>query len=375
VDISSAPQFDAAGGGTLTCSSVINYLANMGCQAGATITTYRGFVAQNINGNTGAVTNLINVDLPLNTLGGTVNNAIRIGSGSPTINAALPLNSNQIDIWPGTVQLAYANSGLLAPFINASGTIQCNTTASVLGIFLTGLVNFATTFKNQPTVANNLSAVVGFRAAPIFQADGASISVGTVSTTAMFRAFPQTNVINAGTISGITLTNFSSNLSVGASTTVTQMTHFIANAAANSGTLTTEIGLDVGALVGATAIGIRNASTTLYTPTASQTLAAGTTVQANATHIQVIQTSGANITLTAQPTISSGQSGQLLVITNISTVAGSSFTFQSSSSLALGLLSLGATTRVVGVKGSLTLIYNSTLSRWVEIGFNGGTFG
>jgi hypothetical protein len=366
VDISSAPQFDAAGGGTLTCSSVINYLANMGCQAGATITTYRGFVAQNINGNTGAVTNLINIDLPLNTLGGTLNNAIRIGSGSPTLTAT-PAGGNQVDFWPGTVTLNYANSGLLSAFVNASGTVQCQQSASVLGIFLSGLFNFNMTFKNKTTVVANLAAVVGFKATPTFTADGASISVGTVSSTVMFRAVPTTAVVNAGTLSAITLTNFASGMAVGASTTVTQLTHFMAAAASITGTLTTEIGLDVGALAGATAIGIRNASTTSFTPSSAQTLVATTQVSPNATVIQI--NSAGNITLTHTPTIAAGQNGQVLVICNNQS---NSITFQSVGTLASSGLDLGAATRALLAHGTLTLVYDSGFSLWLEIGFSSG---
>jgi hypothetical protein len=110
-------------------------------------------------------------------------------------------------------------------------------------------------------------------------------------------------------------------------------------------------------------------------PSTAQTLAAGTTITPNARTIQVIQSSGSNITLTAAPTITAGTSGQRLTIVNVGTVSGSGFIFQSKSSLAGSTLSLGATTRTVGIGGSLSLVYNTALTRWVETGFNGGTFG
>ena len=110
----------------------------------------------------------------------------------------------------------------------------------------------------------------------------------------------------------------------------------------------------------------------LGAPSTAQTLAAATEISANATTVQVIQTSGSNITLTATPTITPGTDGHILRIINVSTVSGSGFVFQSGSARSL---SLGASTRTVGIKGCLSLVYSATLGEWVETGFNGGTFG
>ena len=117
------------------------------------------------------------------------------------------------------------------------------------------------------------------------------------------------------------------------------------------------------------------ANTAVFPSSSPQTLAAATQVNPNATVVQVIQTSGANITLTHAPTIAAGTDGQLLIIINVGTVSGSGFIFQSADTLASSGLSLNGTTSTVGIKGAIVLVYNSTISRWVQTGSNAGTHG
>jgi hypothetical protein len=317
----------------------------------------------------------------------------RTATGTLTIQAesGLAAGTGGLSLFPGNTPTAFTSGGPPTMMLHNTSTYTMNYGNGNVG----NLIAFTPTlvfqqagnglgsgvgFAFAPSVKNLAGSAVGIglftaiQFAPTFTAD--TSTVANMGTAIGFISSPTTSVVNAGVITAMTLQGFRSQASVGASTTVGTLTHFQANDASGAGAVTTQIGLDIAAFAKATTnMGIRNASTTMFTPTANQTLAAATTVNPNATAIAVIQTSGANITLTAAPTITAGTTGQVLVITNVSTVAGSTFTFQSVSSLAGSTLSLGATTRVVGLKGSLTLQWNATLTRWVEIGFNAGGFG
>lgn len=107
-----------------------------------------------------------------------------------------------------------------------------------------------------------------------------------------------------------------------------------------------------------------------YSASTAQTIGTGTTITPNSTHVQITATGVT--TNTAHPTITAGQNGQLVVVVNTGTNA---ITLTSNSSSAGTNLSLGAATRVLAAKGSITLIYNTALTEWVEIGFNPGGFG
>jgi hypothetical protein len=104
-----------------------------------------------------------------------------------------------------------------------------------------------------------------------------------------------------------------------------------------------------------------------WTGLGAQTIAAGTTIARGSTHIQITATG--IVTNTAHPTIAAGVDGELVVLINTGTNA---ITLTSNSGSAGTNLSLGAATRAIGAKGSLALMYNSALTRWVEIGFNAG---
>ena len=80
-------------------------------------------------------------------------------------------------------------------------------------------------------------------------------------------------------------------------------------------------------------------------------------------------TAASVITLTSTPTVTLGYDGQEVRIVNVGTNA---ITFSSNSAHSGSDLSLGASTRVVGAKGLLSLVYNNALGRWVETGFNAG---
>jgi hypothetical protein len=111
----------------------------------------------------------------------------------------------------------------------------------------------------------------------------------------------------------------------------------------------------------------QNTGSTAFRSTAAQTIGTGTTITPNSTHVQITATGVT--TNTAHPTITAGSEGQVIVVVNTGTNA---ITLTSNASSAGTNLSLGAATRAIAAKGSLTLIYNTTLTEWVEIGFNAG---
>ncbi len=133
-------------------------------------------------------------------------------------------------------------------------------------------------------------------------------------------------------------------------------------------------------------IGLLNASTTSFTPD-YQTVSSGFTVNPNASCVALTSsasesatTSSVTIAPPANITFASGSGnvsnvvgdGQLITVVNAnSTASGYTLTFTSSTTTGL---SLGAATRTLSPGGSLTLIYNQTFGRWVEVGFNVGGF-
>ena len=132
------------------------------------------------------------------------------------------------------------------------------------------------------------------------------------------------------------------------------------------GTITTQVGIDIAALTrAATNIGIRNAATTVFTPSTAQNITAvGTAILANATVVQL--TADASYTLTSAPTVADGQDGQILIIINVDTV--DVITIQDQGTLALSNLRLTAATVAIGPRDSVILMYNATVSAWVQIG-------
>src|SRR3990167_582426 len=124
--------------------------------------------------------------------------------------------------------------------------------------------------------------------------------------------------------------------------------------------ITNAIGVDIAAITNATGymLGIRNADRTAFTPSTVQTLAAGTTILANATYIMI--NSSGNVTLTNNPVIANGQDGQILIIQNVDsadtiTIPENNVQFAPSGNLALG------------PGDNVTLIYSATLGDWYQI--------
>jgi hypothetical protein len=155
-----------------------------------------------------------------------------------------------------TLNFANANLGTMVDF---KPTILFQQAGNGLGS--------GTGFNFEPTVKNVVGNAVGiglFTAIafnPTFTADTQTIA--NMGTAIGFIANPATSVANAGVITTMTLQGFRSQASIGASTTIGTLTHFLANNASGSGAVTTQLGFDIGALAKATTnIGIRIAAMT-----------------------------------------------------------------------------------------------------------------
>jgi hypothetical protein len=127
---------------------------------------------------------------------------------------------------------------------------------------------------------------------------------------------------------------------------------------------TTNYGIDIAALAGAgTNIGIRNASNYVATPSAAQTLAAGTAILANAEVVQINM--AGDVTSTAAPTIADGVDGQRLTIIN--TDSTDHYVLSDQGTLANSNLRLVTTTITLHPRDSIQLIYSATIGDWVQI--------
>jgi hypothetical protein len=121
--------------------------------------------------------------------------------------------------------------------------------------------------------------------------------------------------------------------------------------------------------VGASATSsFRNATRAIFTPTANQVITLVTnTILANATFVDISNTTGGSITLTSTPTIAAGEDGMWLCILNVGT---QNVVVQDQGTLPLSNLRLAAATRTIGPRDSLILRYSADIGDWVEIGFN-----
>jgi hypothetical protein len=368
IGYTSSPSFNAkVGSGSITSGLEWNgfksTLGSAGVKSGYTLGLRRGFWVETDTGLTataGTFTTQVGVEIGLLTQA-TSNYPIRIGSGGGTLTA---VSQAQLQLWPDTVTLDIA-SGQFGAMFDWNGTLALNQSANALA-FGYGL-RHRPIVKNVNGVPANLGPIIAFYSSPTYQADNASI---TGSTHIDFLSNPSTGVVNGGTLSSITLIGFKGLLgTVGASTTVTSYTNFLAaNPGAPSGALPTLIGVDIEALSrGGTNIGLRNASTTVNTPLLKTITATTDTIPATATRIRLNNTSGSSKTLASTPTIADGQPGQILRIRNTS---ANDVVLQDQGTLAGSNLRLGAATRTLSQRDGIILEYDDTIGDWVEDTFS-----
>lgn len=225
-----------------------------------------------------------------------------------------------------------------------------------------GIASHATV-KNDPAVSVDPGPGVAFGDGTIYQVDTATGRI--MSVVRSVNAAPTVNRINSGTMTVTELTGMLHVPTIGAGITVTTRRGLWIFDVVNSGTVTTQVGVDIAALTAATTnIGIRNAAPYVATPSAAQTLAAGTAILANAEIVQ-INSAGA-ITSTAAPTIANGQDGQKLIIINVD--SADAITLSDQGTLANSNLRLSTATYAMGPRDSLTLVYSASVGDWIEVG-------
>ena len=235
-----------------------------------------------------------------------------------------------------------------------------------------GLYGSAFVFNAQYTAQNsgavNLGPTVTFIDQPVIRA---VTSTGITNSHTSFNSSPSFSVLTGGTLLPSSIVGFVSAATVGAGVTATSRTAFKVSDATVSGTLTTQLGLDVAAMTTATTnIGIRNASSTVNTPLLSTISVVGSTINANCSVARLNNSSGGALTLTSTPTIADGQAGQVLVVYNSGT---NTVTLQRNSALAGSNLRLGAASRLLAQYATLTLMFDGTNSEWVELSFTNNT--
>jgi len=251
-----------------------------------------------------------------------------------------------------------------------NGTYTMNNSNSSFGAFLTsGTVvldytvapTFASSFffagpKVRASTAITSRLFRPFVAAPGFDANAATL---TLTDNGMFEAIPVYTITSAGVIAG-SQRGFYSAATVGASATLPQWRDFVAADTAGAGTVTTHVGVDVEALSDATtSIGIRNASTTVYTNTNQAVTAVTDTIVCNSTYKTITLPSG-SMSLTSNPSIANGQTGQICILQN---VGANVLTLTD----ATKGLNLAAATRALSSDDTLTLMYGGAAADWVEI--------
>lgn len=225
-------------------------------------------------------------------------------------------------------------------------------------------LNANPTVKNANGVGLGINGPAMFQSAPVFQADGATLTLGVGLGSSGFMDNPAFGVINAGTLAIDEWASFRAAGSVNASATMTTRMGFRAQDPGGAGTIATNIGVDIAALAkGATNIGIRNASTYVALPSAQTIDAAADTIAPTAELVELTNPTGGAITVTSTPTIANGQPGQILELVN---VGAQNIVLQHGASFNLRLA--GATNRTLTPGDSLRLYYSSVLGDWVELG-------
>ena len=374
-----SPTFQVINSGTITDGNWVGIRADgQTIGTGVTLTSVTDILVGALV-NSGTVTNHYGIDMAIfqnANASAAFNNNIRIGGGTRTLTAAWPNNTvntanEMISLLPGNLTLNFANTSIPSGLIGCTGTIQVSQSASIVGLLPNGLFNYSPVYKNTTTIAANLNSTAGYRVSPTFQADGATITLGTHRATNVSPVF---GVLNAGVISSGTWVGLDNSGTIGAGVTITTWKDINLSeiTPTGGGVITTRVGVDIANFSHATTnIGIRNASSTVFTNSGFQSIAAATTISPNATYVKIAQATGGNVTVTSTPTITAGQLGQFLILVNYGTSANT-ITLQSNGSLAGSALSLGATTRVLGAGGSLSLLYNTDISEWIEVAFNPG---
>lgn len=265
-----------------------------------------------------------------------------------------------------------AASGLLGGFavVSSSGMVIAhdNATATPSGVLL-----FYADHTIRTTVAAAAPESVSFYDHTTVQGSG-SITVPSSSGHRSFYANPIISAVDSATATYSAVTMYDALPRVGtdngASTdgtavTVTTLKGFnyadvLIDGGTGTETVATQVGVDIGALAnGGTNIGLRNASTSVFTPTTQAIAAATDTITCNTTFKKFTTFTGTNA-LTSNPSIADGQTGQICILENVDATGTDCITLTDS-------------TKGMQLSGNFTLCPNDTIiliydgTDWIEL--------
>lgn len=389
-------QASASGGGVSSVTTWNMFLADTPASFPTLVTTYRGVRIENM-GNS-AVTTAVGLDVAAQS-GATNNFGIRnagnmVQTGYMGLGAiTAPANTTNGDLTltrmslggstlasgrvfhMNTTQTAAsgsAESALLFTTFTPSGAASTSARLMNITAVLTGSNNWATgflrvvdgTFTHRSS--GTLATAIAFNFVPLIYDSSSGATPGTITTLKGVSVQEFFNG-NVGSSSGAVTTYIAFHVqptTTAGLTTTTKQGLFYEDDTAS--TITTQIGVDIAFLSRATTnIGIRNASTTVLTPSTAQNItAAGTTLLANASIIRL--TANNSYTLSSTPTIADGQNGQELIILNVD--SADTITLQDQGTLANSNLRLAATTVAIAPRCSIRLVYSSDVGDWVQVG-------
>jgi hypothetical protein len=224
--------------------------------------------------------------------------------------------------------------------------------------------NIIPVLKND-TNPRTVHAFWTFQAAPTIRADTAVLTndgfVGLIVN-------PTFDTVNGGTNNAAAAIGVNSSGVVNTGATVAAWTHFVAGDVSGTGSISGNlIGVDIAALTkGTVNIGLRNASTTVLTPTTKAITAVTDTIPITASVIRLNNTAGASVTLgSTVPVMADGVNGQTITLFNSSAqnVVLPDETVTAGSNLRLP----GGVSLTLGQRDVVTLLFNSNLGDWIAV--------
>ncbi len=309
---------------------------------------------------------------PANTTAGDLT-AIRLSLGNTAFSASgqeLLANKTRTTTSAGS-EAFYGFIGNVAPAAPSSTefrvfTMSAVVTAGAAGATITTVSPIFLEIRHR--TAETITTIRGQNISTIVLDSAAPATAGTVTTAVglnlnSYGRPSGTSVVSVTNLIGIDIDRITHG---GLTVTGTMLGLRVRNpTVAISGTFT-QLGIDIEQPTrGTTNIGFRNAGSSVFTPSTAQNITAvGTAILADATIVQL--TANASYTLTSTPTIADGQNGQEVTIINVDTA--DTITLQDQGTLAGSNLRLSANTIAIPPRGSITLVYNSTIGDWVQIG-------
>lgn len=246
----------------------------------------------------------------------------------------------------GTSDVTGTTTFPTASLLRHTRTYQTSTVDADPVSSLTALINSPTITSTAAASTVSVTSSRGVQHTPTFTLNGASSTMAVVEDVALYVASTY-------------------NKTAGTSVTVTDRKglSFLDATVSGSAAITNNIGVDIAALsTGTNNIGIRNASTTVFTPTTQAIAAATDTITCNTTYKQFTTATGTT-TMTSNPTIANGQTGQICVLENRDATATDCITITADTKG----VQLNATAGNVTLcpDDTLMVVYNGT--DWVEI--------